>query len=84
MAIIWAIWLHRNEIVFRSMRVSAEVILNLAQSHVQRWYRAQELRETREKKQGNIERSPIVPSPQIFRSGTCTSSGFISVIVDAA
>lgn len=84
MAIIWAIWLHRNEIIFRNMRVSVEVILNLAQAHVQRWYRAQEVREIRNVKQGSIEDTPGIPSPQIFRMGKCTSREFISIVVDAA
>lgn len=83
-SILWSIWLHRNEIIFRNVSVSPERILHLAQSHVHQWTQAQKLLAARQKDEREVSLPAITKGITIFKYGRCSTEGFICLVVDAA
>ncbi|XP_056695574.1 uncharacterized protein [Spinacia oleracea] len=83
-SILWSLWLHRNEILFRGMSVNMEGILHGAQSPVQRWEKAQELQASRRLLQGALLPKKTNTKITVFTHGHCRGGGFISVVVDAS
>ncbi|XP_021835074.2 uncharacterized protein [Spinacia oleracea] len=84
-SIAWGIWLHRNEIIFRGVSANPSRILEIAQSHVQRWKHMKDLQE----RCNALQNSPYpnLHKPWqiiIWKIGRCNSGGFFSIVVDAA
>lgn len=83
-SIMWAIWLHRNEILFRGVSVNPNNILDLAQSHVQRWNRMKEVKEALISQQSQSQKPDSRGQVTMWRTGTCHTRDFFSIVVDAA
>ncbi|XP_021751015.1 uncharacterized protein LOC110716678 [Chenopodium quinoa] len=84
LVLLYAIWLHRNEIIFRGMSVSPKSILDLTQVHARSWLRALKLREEDRLQQQSQQNFQGALVPLIFSAGTPSINSRISIIVDAA
>ncbi|XP_021857984.2 uncharacterized protein [Spinacia oleracea] len=84
-ATLWAIWLHRNDIIFCGVSVNPNRILEVAQSHVHSWKEAQKAKLMQQqhlnwKQPGEINLTKI----SMWKVGKCSNLGFFSILVDAA
>lgn len=66
------------------MSVNAEGVLRVAQSHVQRWGIANEVKSSRVKQQRAPSPTNLKDKISVFKKGRCNGGEFISIHVDAA
>lgn len=83
-SILWSIWLHRNDILFRGVSGSPETILKAAQAHVHRWEQLQEFKKATSQVVQEVDKAHRNQKVCVFKMGNCQSNNFIAVVVDAA
>ncbi|KNA04408.1 hypothetical protein SOVF_200080, partial [Spinacia oleracea] len=80
---LWALWLHRNEVVFKNSQSSAARVMVLVEGGKSRWL------ETRKLLQLQLGATDACnpkgkSKPFVWKAGTPTPGPFVSLVVDAA